>query len=84
MVVAGFLLGYLTAVADALDPNGEKRIVEHKCPAVGPVVPLPVWGTEGLQVPGLVDVEPRLARSSLLLPVTWDTWAVQGRATWPE
>lgn len=60
----GFLWACSTAVADALDPNGEGRIGARKCLAEGLGDPLLVWGTEEpLAVPALEREDLRPVRS---------------------
>lgn len=79
----GFLSGYSTAVADALDPNGEEMIVEHKCLAVDPGAPLLVSGTGGLPAgPELEREDLRPARSCEPLLVAWGTWGADRRGAW--
>lgn len=71
------------AVADALDPNGEERIVERKCLAVDPGDPLLVSGTGGHPAgPELEHEDLHLDRSCEHHLVTWGTCAALHKAAW--
>lgn len=81
---AGCLSGYWKAGADELHPNGGRRTVERRCPAVAPEGRLPVQRTgDLLGVQELVGGDPHLDLSSSLHLEALNTSAVRGRASWP-